>query len=89
MDRNGARRTALVMGLAMPVLAAARMGAWETMDGGNGEMWITKTKVRGRWKKKTRTRTRLHGGADRGRTWTPRGKEKKKRTQSEWKTKER
>uniref|UniRef100_A0A7S3XFD0 Uncharacterized protein n=1 Tax=Picocystis salinarum TaxID=88271 RepID=A0A7S3XFD0_9CHLO len=44
MERKGTHVTLMGLGLAvMPVLAAARMGTWETLEGGNGEMVITKS----------------------------------------------
>lgn len=47
MERKGTPVTLLGLGLAvLPVLAAARMGTWETLDGGNGEMVITRSQVR-------------------------------------------
>lgn len=47
MERKGRPVTLLGLGLAvLPVLATARMGTWETLDGGNGEMVITRSQVR-------------------------------------------
>lgn len=59
MERKGTRLTLLGLGLAvMPVLAAARTGTWETMDGGNGEMVITKSQVRRRYRSVDASRKR-------------------------------